>query len=188
MLRAGRLYLHPQENDLRLGQNSARDSQKANRMLLSADLSAPRDRLSLHRETTIPASLGDTFTFFADASNLQRLTPPWLNFTIVTPMPIVMREGVEIGYRIRLYGIPVPWRSRIDVWKPGVCFVDRQLIGPYRWWHHEHRFEAVPEGTRVIDHVEYMPRVGWLSRSLVRRDLERVFSYRQQALRDIFGA
>jgi len=126
------------------------------------------------------------FAFFADASNLERLTPPWLKFRILTPMPVVMGPGVEIDYRIGIYGLPIPWRSRIDVWEPGVRFIDRQLVGPYRWWRHEHRFEAVAGGTLVVDHVEYVPRAAWISAGLVRRDLERIFVYRQNALRQIF--
>ena len=141
--------------------------------------------MTLHTETMVPASLRDTFEFFADASNLQRLTPPWLDFSVVTGMPVVMRVGTEIDYRIRLYGVPIPWKSRIDVWEPGVRFVDRQLIGPYRWWHHEHRFEERADGTLVVDHVRYAPRVGWLSGRFVRRDLQRIFAYRQEALRQL---
>ncbi|MEP6593151.1 MAG: CDP-paratose 2-epimerase, partial [Acidobacteriota bacterium] len=83
---------------------------------------------------------------------------------------------------IVLHGFPIPWRSRIDVWEPGRRFVDRQLIGPYRWWHHEHRFEAAEDGTRVIDHVEFLPRLPWLTRGFVRRDVERIFAYRQETL------
>ena len=139
----------------------------------------------LYRETTVPTSIEETFAFFADAGNLQRLTPPWLNFTIRTPMPIAMRAGTEIDYRIRLRGLSIPWRSIIDVWEPGVCFVDRQTIGPYRWWHHEHRFVPVADGTVVIDRVEYAPRVAWVSMPLVRRDLERIFTYRQEVLRGL---
>lgn len=147
----------------------------------------PRQGLMyLQREIVVPASVEDTFAFFADASNLERLTPPWLRFAVLTPMPAVMREGLEIEYRIRLYGLSIPWRSRIDVWEPGVRFVDRQLVGPYRWWSHEHRFEEVPAGTRVIDRVEYVPRARPVSGGLVSRDLERIFSYRQQALQMIF--
>jgi ligand-binding SRPBCC domain-containing protein len=101
-------------------------------------------------------------------------------------MPVEMREGLEIAYRISLYGLPMPWQSRIDVWQPGVCFVDRQLVGPYRWWRHEHRFETVGDGTRVIDQVDYAPRVAWLSGPLVRRDLQRIFAYRHEMLGRIF--
>ena len=140
----------------------------------------------VHGETVVPASLEDTFAFFSDASNLERLTPPWLNFRIKTPMPIVMREGLEIDYQILLHGFPVPWKSRIDVWEPGVRFVDRQLSGPYRWWHHEHRFEPVPAGTRVIDQVEFVPRLRWVTGRMVKRDVERIFAYRKQTLSQLF--
>jgi ligand-binding SRPBCC domain-containing protein len=154
---------------------------------LAADIRAPQKLERLHRDVIVPASLSETFAFFADAANLERLTPPWLQFWISTPMPAQMRVGLEIAYRISLYGFTVPWRSRIDVYQPDVCFVDQQIVGPYRWWRHEHRFEAVPDGTRVIDRVDYAPRVRWLSGALVRRDLVRIFDYRQEALRRIFS-
>ena len=141
----------------------------------------------LRRDLVVAAPLDETFAFFADAFNLERLTPPWLNFRIRTPRPLVMREGVVIDYRIVLHGVPIPWRSRIDVWEPGVCFVDRQVIGPYRWWRHEHRFEAVRDGTRVVDDVEFAARISWASGRFVRRELERIFTFRQEALRRIFG-
>jgi ligand-binding SRPBCC domain-containing protein len=156
--------------------------------VLSADADPPSTFATLHCETTVPASLEQTFAFFSDAANLERLTPPWLNFAITTPAPVVLRPGAEIDYRISIYGLPVPWRSRIDVWEPNHRFVDRQLVGPYRWWRHEHRFESVPGGTRVIDQVDYVPRAGWFSGAFVRRDLERIFTYRQNALRDMFTA
>ena len=153
---------------------------------LTADASAPHNLDTLYRDIIVPASIGDTFAFFADAANLQRITPPWLDFAILTPIPVEMRAGLAIAYRIRLYGVPMLWQSRIDVWEPGVCFVDRQLVGPYRWWRHEHRFEPVPGGTRVIDRVDYTPRVSWLSSPLVRRDLQRIFAYRHEVLRQTF--
>ena len=138
---------------------------------LAADALAPADVESLYREIIVPASLTDTFAFFANAANLQRITPPWLHFSILTPMPVEMRAGLEIAYRISLYGLPMPWQSRIDAWEPGVSFVDRQLVGPYRWWRHEHRFEAAPGGGTP---------------PLVRRDLERILAYWQAALRQVF--
>jgi len=141
---------------------------------------------TLDYETIVPAPVDRTFAFFADPANLERLTPTWLKFRILTPMPVVMRAGVDISYRISLYGFPIRWTSRIDVWEPGVRFVDCQVAGPYRWWNHEHRFEPVAGGTRVIDHVDYVPRLSWLTAGLVRRDLDRIFTYRQNVLRDIF--
>jgi ligand-binding SRPBCC domain-containing protein len=97
-----------------------------------------------------------------------------------------MAEGTEIEYRIVLYGLPIPWLTRIDVWEPGVRFVDRQLRGPYRWWHHEHRFEPVDGGTRVIDHVEFVPRARFVSGPMVRRDVRRIFDYRKGELSRLF--
>jgi ligand-binding SRPBCC domain-containing protein len=148
----------------------------------AADQRPERGIQTLHSEATVHSELDRTFAFFADAQNLERLTPPWLSFRIATPLPIQMKEGTLIDYVIELYGVPIPWRTRIDVWEPGVRFVDRQIAGPYRWWHHEHRFESFGVGTRVIDHVEYLPRAAWLSSWLVNRDVQRIFNYRQTAL------
>ena len=136
----------------------------------------------VHRETIVPLDLHDTFAFFSNAANLERLTPPWLNFRILTPQPIRMEAGAIIKYRIVLYGVPIPWTTRIEVWEPGVRFVDRQLSGPYLWWHHEHRFESTEGDTRVIDDVEFVPRLRWLTGAFVRRDVERIFTYRQAVL------
>ncbi len=140
----------------------------------------------LRSEAVVPASLADTFAFFSDAANLERLTPPWLSFRILTAMPITMRVGAEIEYPITLHGLPIPWRTRIDVWEPGIRFVDRQLRGPYRWWHHEHRFEAVPGGTRIIDEVEFVPRLRWVTGPKVRRDVQHIFDYRKETLHRTF--
>jgi ligand-binding SRPBCC domain-containing protein len=150
--------------------------------LLSAGDRPPTGIHTVHRETVVAARLADTFAFFSDAANLERLTPPWINFRIRSRLPIEMREGALIDYLIVLYGVPIPWRTRIDTWEPGVRFVDRQLAGPYRWWRHEHRFETEATGTRVIDHVEFAPRAGWLTSRLVGRDVNRIFDYRQRTL------
>jgi ligand-binding SRPBCC domain-containing protein len=144
--------------------------------------SRPVGAVQLHSEVMLPAPLQQTFDFFADAANLERLTPPWLRFRILTPMPVTMREGLEIDYRIMLYGLPIPWRSRIDVWEPRRRFVDRQVLGPYQWWRHEHLFTAHRDGTAVVDRVEYVPRLRWLSLPVVRRDVERIFAYRRATL------
>ena len=156
--------------------------------LLEADEAEPRGAIELHREAIVAAPLEATFAFFSDAANLQHLTPPWINFTIRTPLPIVMHEGAVIDYRIGLYGLPIPWRTLIEVWEPGCRFVDLQVAGPYRWWRHEHRFEADPMGTRVIDVVRYVPRAAWISARLVRRDVERIFAYRAAELPRLLGS
>ena len=141
----------------------------------------------IHEETIVPTSLEETFAFFSDAMNLEKLTPSWLNFQIRSEGPLKMREGLNIDYAIVLHGFPIPWKTRIDVWEPGVRFVDRQVNGPYVWWNHEHRFEAAAGGgTRVIDQVEFVPRLRLLTTRFVRRDVERIFAYRKEALKRIF--
>ena len=152
----------------------------------SAAVTAPRGLRRLHRDARVQAPLGAAFAFFADAANLERLTPRWLRFSIRTAMPLVMRAGLEIEYRIHLYGVPVRWVSVIDVWEPGLRFIDRQVTGPYVWWRHEHRFEPFGDATRVIDDVEYLPRAAWMTGRMVRRDVERIFDYRHAALRRVF--
>lgn len=153
--------------------------------VLAASETPGREARHLVSETFVRAPLDRTFAFFADAANLDALTPPWLRFRIVTPMPVRMQAGAEIDYQITLRGIRIPWRSRIEVWEPGRRFVDTQVFGPYRWWRHDHCFAPAAGGTWVVDHVEYVPRLRWLTAAMVRRDLERIFAYRQSALERI---
>ncbi len=147
----------------------------------------PANVTVIERDTIVPAPLDKTFAFFSEATNLERLTPGWLNFNIRSEGPLAMREGLEIDYVIVLHGLPIPWKTRIDVWQPGVRFVDRQINGPYLWWHHEHRFEALARGTRVIDRVEFVPRLRWVTTNYVRRDVEKIFDFRQEKLAQIFA-
>ena len=151
------------------------------RVLTAGDRPA-RGLQVLRAETVVNADLDRTFAFFSEASNLEQLTPPWINFRIRTALPIEMREGTIIDYEIALHHLPLPWRTRIDLWEPGVRFVDRQIAGPYRWWRHEHRFEPAPTGTRVIDEVEFLPRAALLTSWMVSRDVNRIFSFRQRTL------
>ena len=137
----------------------------------------------LHREQLVAAPRDATFAFFAQTRNLERITPPWLRFEVVTPEPITMRTGALIDYRLRLHGVPLRWTARIEDWQEGRTFVDRQIRGPYRLWHHRHEFASHRDGTIVRDHVHYM-LPGWLLGDaahalLVRRDLERIFDFRR---------
>jgi ligand-binding SRPBCC domain-containing protein len=139
-------------------------------------------------ELWLPLPPAELFPFFADAANLDALTPPRLNLHIVTPPPIVLREGVLINYRLRVRGVPLRWRTRINVWQPPHRFEDEQIRGPYRQWIHEHTFEARDGGTLARDVVRYaVPFDSIAHRWLVRPDVERIFQYRSDALKQRFG-
>ena len=139
-------------------------------------------------EVLLPRLRDEIFAFFSDASNLDAITPPWLHFRTSTPGPIEMRRGALIDYQIRLRGFPMRWRTKIIVWEPPTRFVDEQVRGPYRKWIHEHTFEERDGGTLVRDRVRYaVPFDSFLHPWLVRPDIERIFTYRTDKLRQYFG-
>ena len=144
----------------------------------------------LERQQFVARPRDEVFAFFAEARNLEMLTPAFLNFRILTPPPLDMRSGALIDYRISLGGIPMRWRTRIETFDAPLRFVDVQLSGPYRCWHHLHEFQAAPGGTLVMDRVTYSLPFGFLGALahwlLVRHALKRIFDYRQHRLAEIF--
>ena len=141
----------------------------------------------LERSQRVEVSVGMAFAFYADTLNLEPMTPPWLRFEVTTPMPFEMRAGALLDYRLRLHGVPIRWTTRIETWEPPRRFVDTQLRGPYSLWEHTHLFEPQADGSTVInDRVRYAIPWGPLGalahRLFVRRDLERIFDYRRDAL------
>jgi len=135
----------------------------------------------------LPRSVEEIFPFFADAGNLDALTPATLQFKIITPLPIRMEAGALIDYRLRLRGIPLRWRTRINTWQPPHRFVDEQLHGPYKQWLHEHRFEPLDGGTLCEDRVEYAVFCDFLANPLfVEPDIRRIFQFRQSKLAELF--
>ena len=145
---------------------------------------------TLERRSTVPASIDKVFPFFAAAENLGRITPPELGFRIRSGVPVVMREGAMIEYTIRLFGIPLRWRTLITAWNPPHSFEDTQLTGPYVKWVHTHTFEGHAFGTTIKDRVVYALPFGVLGRiahPLVRRQLRRIFSYRATVITNLFG-
>lgn len=141
---------------------------------------------TLAREQRLDATPGDVFAFFADALNLQRITPAWLSFEVLTAPPIDMRAGTLIQYRLRLRGLPLRWLTEIAEWDPPHRFVDVQLRGPYRLWHHTHSFEPVGDGVLMRDLVRYalpLGPLGELAHALVvGRDLDRIFAFRSEEI------
>jgi ligand-binding SRPBCC domain-containing protein len=139
----------------------------------------------LERSTWIARPIDEVFAFFADAGNLERITPPELRFRILSRLPIEMQKGAIIEYRLALFGVPFGWRTMIDHWEPPYRFVDRQLRGPYSEWVHTHLFTPERHGTRMDDRVDYRLPLGPLglpALPLVSHQLRRVFDYREATI------
>ena len=143
----------------------------------------------LRHELWLPWPLAEVFPFFAEAANLETLTPPSLKFRIQSARPIVMRVGTLIDYLIVVRGLPFRWQSEITTWEPPVRFVDEQRRGPYRLWQHEHKFVERDGATIITDTVRYAVPFDCLAhRWLVRPEIERIFAFRAQKMRELFPA
>ena len=139
----------------------------------------------IYASASVPLPVERVFPFFYDVLNLQRITPPELDFRILTPLPIEIRKGAKVDYRLRLFLFPFAWRSEITHWDPPRKFVDEQVSGPYRLWAHTHNFRANEEGTVIEDEVAYrLPfwPLGEIAYPLVRAQLKRIFLYRQRMI------
>jgi ligand-binding SRPBCC domain-containing protein len=144
----------------------------------------------LERSQVIRRPRREVFAFFADAFNLELITPEFLHFRILTPFPIQMAPGTTIEYELRLFGVPLRWSTLIEKWTPGASFVDVQMRGPYRFWRHLHSFADERDGSvRVSDRVEYQMPFGFLGRLahalIVRKLLEKIFDYRARTTKQL---
>jgi ligand-binding SRPBCC domain-containing protein len=141
----------------------------------------------LHREQRLDGPPEEVFAFFADARNLEAITPPLLRFEVITPGPIRMQPGALIEYRLRIHGAPVRWLTSIREWDPPHRFVDLQVRGPYALWHHTHSFAPAPQGgTLMTDTVRYAVGFGPLGelahRLFVARDVGAIFDHRARTV------
>jgi uncharacterized protein (TIGR01777 family) len=149
----------------------------------------------VHRLRTyqyIPKPLTETFNFFSQASNLEKITPPFLNFTIEKMSTPVIQKDTMITYKLSLHGIPIKWVSLISQWSPNNHFVDEQLKGPYSKWHHSHSFQTWGTGTLVYDTILYKAPLGILgsvfAMPFIQKDLKKIFRYRLQSLSQFLGS
>ncbi len=147
---------------------------------------------TLTRKLEIDLPIEKTFDFFADAANLERITPPELNFKIITPQPFTIEKGSLIDYKLGLYGIPLTWKTEITRWEPPFSFVDEALKSPYNQWIHLHTFkETESGGTEIFDEVRYrlpLQPLGDIAHWFVRRELDYIFDFRQKAVVEILGS
>jgi ligand-binding SRPBCC domain-containing protein len=145
----------------------------------------------IEREQWLDRPIDEVFAFFSDATNLEAITPTWLRFSVITPPPIAMGPGTLIEYQLRWRQVLLRWTTIIEVWDPPHKFVDVQLRGPYRLWHHTHTFEAQRGGTLIRDEVRYRLPLLWLGTALhrlaIRRDLEAIFDERTRRVRELLA-
>jgi hypothetical protein len=146
----------------------------------------------LERSQVVPLPRAQVFSFFADPRNLESITPAFLRFSIIPPVPTYLDVDSRIDYGLSLFGVPFRWRTRIAAWQPGLRFVDVQERGPYALWHHTHTFAEVEGGTCVTDRVEYRLPLGALGEIahplMVCRTLARIFDHRQERVAALLGA
>jgi ligand-binding SRPBCC domain-containing protein len=143
----------------------------------------------LEREQIINRSRNEVFHFFANAGNLERITPPELNFHIITPQPIDIKKGALIDYKLKLRGIPITWKTEITQWNPPFDFVDSALKSPYKQWIHLHTFEEKDGKTIMKDVVRYrlpLEPLGDIGLFIVKRELKYIFDYRYKIIEEIF--
>jgi len=143
------------------------------------------------KELYVERPLEEVFNFFSRAENLQKVTPPQLQFHILTPLPIEMKTGTIIDYQLKIHHLPFSWRTEITEWDPPHKFTDIQVRGPYRKWIHQHFFEKSGDGTMMKDLLQYAIPGGifatWINSLLVRKDIESIFRFREKRFREIFN-
>lgn len=149
-------------------------------------------RYLLQRWQRVERPRAEVFAFFADAANLERITPPEFGFSILTPPPIEMKRGTILDYRLKVYGVPFRWKTLIEEYEPGVRFVDVQMKGPYKLWRHLHEFVEQDGATLVRDRLEYELPLGPLGRLAhavaVEPKLHRIFDYRSRIIETVFAS
>jgi ligand-binding SRPBCC domain-containing protein len=139
----------------------------------------------------IPQNQNEVFKFFSNENNLERLTPPFLNFKVLKKSTPEIQNSTLIDYSLKIHGMPVKWKTEILNWKPPVSFIDQQLRGPYKKWHHTHSFESFAGGTLMTDRVIYKLPFGFIGQlaagCMVEGDIKKIFNYRRQEIINVFG-
>lgn len=141
-------------------------------------------------EQWVPNKIEEVFHFFTEAKNLEKITPPHLNFNILKSSTENIEKGTLIDYKLKLYGIPLRWKTKISDYSHNKMFIDEQLKGPYKQWIHTHSFQEQDNGTLIIDQVRYIIPFNFLGNLLlgkfIQNDINKIFNYRKQVITDIF--
>ena len=147
--------------------------------------------INLHKQQFIDKPIAEVFKFFQNPNNLQMITPPNLDFEILSKCPKTMTNNLIIDYRIKLFKIPFNWKTKINLYNPPLIFIDEQLKGPYKKWVHTHTFKEYNGGTIINDEVEYIVpfgALGFLANSIwIKFELNRVFEYRHKIINSYFN-
>ncbi|MCY3414394.1 MAG: SRPBCC family protein [Candidatus Heimdallarchaeota archaeon] len=144
----------------------------------------------LKKQMIIPKSLDKVFAFFSIPENLNKVTPSFLKFKIISDKQIEMKLNQEINYKLKLYGIPFKWKARITIFDPPYEFQDTQIKGPYKQWIHTHTFEEVDDGVLMTDTVEYLAP-GWIFEPIINKlivgpRVKKIFEFRTEQFEKIF--
>ena len=144
----------------------------------------------LEAKQLIHKPLEEVFGFFSRPENLVKITPAKLHFKILTPSPLEMKQGALIDYTIKMFKVPIHWRTLITTYEPPFRFVDVQIKGPYSFWHHTHIFKEVSDGVEIYDEVHYSIPFGLLGKILhtlwIKKDLNNIFEHRRGVIEDLF--
>jgi len=139
---------------------------------------------SFIQQQIINSDIESVFSFFKQPENLSKTTPRWLNFEIITPLPLIMKEGAEFEYTIRLYKIKMHWKTLISEYRPLEYFIDEKVNGPYKKWIHKHSFEIIDDGVLMLDYVQYDlyggPLKYLINKLFVQRSIKQIFRYRKE--------
>jgi ligand-binding SRPBCC domain-containing protein len=151
----------------------------------------PTDGELFETHQWVPRPVDEVFAFFSSEKNLETITPPWLNFHVLGVSTPQIMSGTLIDYRLKLHGVPFKWKTRIEEWTPGKKFVDTQLKGPYKKWHHTHLFTPINGGTLISDRVIFKLPGGIVGntvlRGWVRGDVEKIFQFRHRKIAELFS-
>ena len=147
---------------------------------------------TLEKQQFIPATLDQVWDFISSPKNLKEITPEYMGFEILSKnLPEKMYPGMIITYHVSpLLGIKMKWVTEISQVREKEYFVDEQLSGPYKIWHHQHILQEADGGVMMTDIINYKPPFGFLgniaNRLLIRKQLKEIFDYRTMRLNQRF--